>query len=440
MKTRQFTVRANRNTPSGALRRIRSNSRRTFGRFVARCALVHSRSMAMERNRSKLLSESLAREVRPSGIPVAFCNLAIGFGCCAALSLVLADARSYAAVDSAEFPAAPHVRLMPIDGIDTESAFIEAAQSRVDALANRSTVLADSATAAELRLAAVNVILGELLEPSCTRTFFGIDDAESRDDLLGRRRTALDRVEELLNQVREHLAEAPADSDEAASPKSTEGGKDQESAASKMTKDYALLRAFATAMRAYLLDDPGSEEVDPRRAASGLSSALEDARPEVAASAALWQALLRTRESNPQAALAALDPVLLDPPRNAMPYAFFSRLLRCHTMARVENPAAPIAMLLRVEDAVDEWILGDNAKSAARRAVALVRFDALRAWHDRLDPASHADERRWCVERAALIAKSFTEGDDAVFRLHPAVPLIAKGPSDEDNPPEPRRP
>lgn len=329
---------------------------------------------------------------------------------------------------------------MPVNGIDDESAYIEAAQSRVDALVNRSMILSDSATAAALRLAAVNVILGEQLEPSCTRTILGIDDAESRDDMLGRRRTALNRVDELLSQVGEHLAEAPVASGAADSPKSANDGKDQESAASRMAKDYALLRAFATAMRAYLLADPGSEEVDPRRAASGLSSALEDARPEVAAAAALWQALLRTRESNPQAALAALDPVLLDPPRNAMPYAFFSRLLRCHTMARVENPATPIAMLLRVEDAVDEWILGDNAKSAARRAVALVRFHALRAWHDRLDPASHADERRWCVERAAFIAKSFSEGDDAVFRLHPAVPLIAKGPSDEDNPPAPRRP
>ena len=342
-------------------------------------------------------------------------------------------------MDSVEFPDAPHVRLAPVDGIDDESAFVEAVQSRVDALVSRSTLLSDKSKAAIFRLAAANLILGEQLEPTCTRIFLGIDGAEPRDDMPGRRR-ALDHVDELLNRVRDYLTESPTDPDEANSTKPNPGEGEREPAASRMAKDLALLQAFSKALRAYLLAEDGSEDLDSRRAASALSSALEDARPQVAAAAALWQALLRSREADPRPVLAALDPVLLDPSRNAMPYAFFSRLQRCHTMARVEHPAGPIALLMRMEDMVDDWIVGDAEKAAARRAAALIRFQALRVWHDRLDPSASPDERKWCAERAAQIAEGFSEGQDTVFRLHPAVPLIAKPPNDEDIPAAPRQP
>lgn len=339
---------------------------------------------------------------------------------------------SHASTDSVEFPATPRARLAPIDGVDDESAFIEGVQSRVDALVSRAGLLSDKSKAAIFRLAAVNLVLSEQLEPACTRTILGIDSAEPRAEIISRRRAAMDRVDELLDLVDEYLSESPEVAVEAASTKANDDNKNHETAFSRIAKDQALLKAFARAMRAYLLVEIESDKVDARRAASSLSSALEDTQPQVAAAAALWQAMLRTREEDPGPALAALDPALLDPPRAAMPYAFFSRLLKCQTMARAGHPASPIAVLMRVEDAVDEWVVGDAAKAAARRAATLVRFQALRLWHDRLDPSANPDERKWCAERAAaLAAEAFPEGQDTVFRLHPAIPQIVKAPDEE---------
>ena len=199
------------------------------------------------------------------------------------------------------------------------------------------------------------------------------------------------------------------------------------------------LAAFSAAQRAYITsDEPGESSMSPRRAASRLSSLLEDSDPQVAAAANLWQACLRSLEADPSRALAVLDLVLDDPSPKQLPYAFFARLLRCRLIAARGGFTASLALLLQMEPRLDKWIPSDADRATALRATALVEIQILRQWYDHLDASTQIAERRWCAERIdALRTERFGGSNATVFRLKNAVPLMQMTPGPN---PEPLKP
>ena len=254
-------------------------------------------------------------------------------------------------------PALPSVHLAPIGELADVAAYVQAVVGRVDRLVRQAEEAADPMIRADLLLAAANRILAYQLEPACTREFLGITGkrAAADEDAL---RTALDRADALIGRAQTDL------------PVILDG--DASSSGDLRQTKYHLetLQAFSAALRAYLLArngaDPGSnppaapdlpETASARRAALKLSVLLEDPNGQVAAAAAFWQACLRSRAQDVTRVMFLLPPALSNPPGKALPFAFFSKLLRCRLLASSGGHAGALALLAQIEERCDDWLL-----------------------------------------------------------------------------------
>ncbi len=170
----------------------------------------------------------------------------------------------------------------------------------------------------------------------------------------------------------------------------------------------------------------GDAQEAARRAASRLAVLLEDDRPQVAAAAALWQASLRARESDPSRAMSVLGLVLSRPRQGTLPFAFFARLLRCRILASRGGHAVALALLTQLEDRSDIWMAREADRTNALRAITLVEIQVLRDWYARLPGPPDSPQRQWCVDRVkTLIDEHFSEDGSTVFRLTAAIPIVA---------------
>ncbi len=315
-------------------------------------------------------------------------------------------------------PEAPGVRLAAIDGFDDDAAYLRSVASRVAELVELAGRADDPVARADLLLAAANLILAHQLEPACTNALLGVDDkpATARDH--GGLAASLDRADEFLDRA-EAVVQPVQDGDD---PPGS-GGE-----ASK--RRLGMVRAFARALRAYLLPDESAEaKRNARRAASRLSALLEEDDEKVTAAARLWQASLRGREADPTPALSLLDLALSDPPREALTYAFFARLLRCRLVAKQGGFAAALALLSQLEERCEEWFPGEGDRADAVRATTLIEIRILRDWHGRLSAPAQAEEREWCASRIRTLTEARFPGDgNTVLRLHQAVPIVAHPP------------
>ncbi len=338
-----------------------------------------------------------------------------------------------AALDGAFSPsdAFQRVQLAPMPGFDDDAAYLRSVGDRVDELVKSAEGAAGAGNETRrvgFLLAAVNVILAHQLEPSCTRAVLRLPRDQNQLDLatvqggLDRADTLLARAQRTLQSVRE-----------------------SEGADVEWLREAAhrvkTLRAFGSALGAFLAS--GSADVDERgvrRAASLLSPLLEDRRRGVAAAATFWQASLRSLDADPARALSVLDLALADPHTAPIHYALFARLLRCRIIADRGGAAAALALLMQLEERIDEWITDETRRDLAVRTAQLVRLQILTAWRERLSPTDAVDERRWCADRfRALATDRFGEERNHVLRLTPAVPIIAEPPdppseSNEDAP------
>ncbi len=348
-------------------------------------------------------------------------------------------------------PAQPDLQLVPIDDSEDEASYVRTIADRAGAMVDKAAQTDDPVDRADLLLAAANLILAFELEPSCTRRLLGmpaggrsgtpagatgVEPASPPDEasaVSGRRPTAelLDRAASLIAQADATLVAIESLEAELA---------DQ---LNQRRQRVRVLLAFAGAIRAYLLDDQRGEEGPGLRGASSkLAPILEDADTKVAAAARFWQACLRALEDDPTAALARLEPVLVDPGRSTNPYGFFARLLRCRLLARRGHPAGALSLLLQIEERCNDDWFDRPERAAALRTVALVRTQILRDWHGRLATDTHADERKWCRDRIEQLIDLRLAGDSVtVLRLTPAVPIVAVAPAPVPaEPPTPQHP
>ena len=318
----------------------------------------------------------------------------------------------------------PEVRLGALPGFADDGAFLESVTRRIAELQQQAADTDDAQRKAGFLLAAANLLLAEQLEPACTMRFFQLDPPRQKDDGLA--------VAPALARADAFITEA-----EASLPPPTEHNAPDENAPTADRRGNGLrrtsetLRALAQALRAYLTADVDADPArTARRAASGLSVLLEDDNPQVAAAAAFWQACLRAKDPDPTPALAVLDPAVVDPPPDSVRFGFFSRLLRCRVLAARGGSAAALALLLQVEERVNDWFKADAERADAVRACAWLRLRILQDWHDRLDSTSQADERTWCGSQMdTLRTQRFSDPRSAtVIRLSRAIPIIAKLP------------
>lgn len=331
----------------------------------------------------------------------------------------------------------PFLRLATPPGFADDDGFFASTSSRVAELQQQAAEASDVAHKASLLLAAANLILAEQLEPASTRKFmFGrasiLAPHQVQEADEGRAAAvALDQADALVSEAETllHAVKAPPTGEDQTS----------EGQIKELNRIVVTLKAFAQALRVYLVDLSGlppaaQREVDvassraARRAASTLSVMLEDDDPQIAAAAAFWQACLRAMESDPTPALDILDRAIVDLPADAPRFGFYSRMLRCRLVAARGSPAAALALLMQVEERVDNWFKADSDRTDAIRSCAWLRLQILEDWHNRLDPTSHAEERAWCQSRIeSLRTERFSESSGAtILRLNQAIPIIAR--------------
>lgn len=321
---------------------------------------------------------------------------------------------------SAGLPSIPDTRFTPFDAAKDDARFLRENTDAVAALVAAARSANAPLDRADRLLAAANLILAYRLSPACSRRFLRIEQDPAATARQAPAVDALMEADALLRQAGNALAppDGAADAEEA------------DLADRRATLD--VLRAFTIALGAYLsVPAPADVETDARSAASELSPILEHPDPRIAAAARFWQTCLRAQEEDPSPALARLEPALLEPGRDARPYSFFARLLRCQLLAQEGHPATALSLLVQMEELCHQrWFPAESIQPAAG-TIALVRLQVLADWYGRLSGEAHAHERTWCVERMQEIINERFAGDDRdILRISPVVPIIAVAPAE----------
>ena len=301
------------------------------------------------------------------------------------------------------------IRLALADGFADESAYRQAIADEVARLVAQADKANTPGGQVRLRIQAANTILARGLEPACTCKLLGIEDSK-----LVLQPAAVEswltQVDELLRVAREACARAPETWEDRA----------------RLRAEWRIgqLEGFAAGLRAFLLPAPANNTAW-RSAASALSLLREEDDPRVVAAAGLWQAQLRSVEEDKEPAMASLPLALSDPDDATMPYAMFSRLLRCRLIAARGQHAVALSLLAQIEERCEDWFDKDAARQDARRAAILVRTRILAAWADALDTPARSKQRQWCLDRRrSLLETHFIPGACTVMRLAPAIPML----------------
>ena len=312
--------------------------------------------------------------------------------------------------EAVSLPALPEVRLATIDDTPDEGTYARNMSARAHELAEQAKAAAAPEQQAMLRLSAVNLILAHEIEPDCSRRFYGLPSGTPVEDTAA----ALDRADVMLKDVGAQLTSMEGDDP---APEWLASARDR----------HSVLSGFAVGLREYLLPaDPSDAARGARQAASALAVLLEDGREPVAAAAALWHAALRARERGDFDTLSLLPLPLSQPKRPSLPYGFFSRMLRCRLVAERGGHATALALLTQMEERIDEWFGAEVERNDARRALAWLQLEALRAWHGVLSDGRDSEARDWVARRAETLTRErFAEGPAALMRISPAIPLIA---------------
>ncbi len=327
-------------------------------------------------------------------------------------------------VGDRQFPGPPSVLLSGVKDFADELSQAKSIADRVEELVEIAGQKAKPAERAGRLLAAANLILARQLEPHCTRALLRIPEDSAKNSA-----TALsewfNRIDELIQQAGDTIATIRA----AERPTGDESVPDE---SADLKRELDTLRAFANSQRAYLMDreDPDSAS-SKRRAASELAPLLEDSDKRIASASRMWQAALRAEENDPSAALFILEPALADPMPEAMPYAFYSRLIRARLIARRGGSAAGVALLSLIEERADGWFTDPTRRADATRACAYERLRIVRDWYDRLSPVNESDERAWCIAESQRVHDRYFSSVRTVLRLDPAIPDMATPPPAE---------
>lgn len=310
------------------------------------------------------------------------------------------------------------VELAPLIGVDEDAQTPAGVAKAVDRAIQQAQAARDPAETADLLHVAANVILARQVEPACSRALLGLSKSPDGPDApaaLLQADALLEDAAAAIQRVRAGPTPDPDWLDDA-------------------LRRQEVLEAFSAAITAFL-EPKASDEVRGRlrRAASGLSPLLEDEDRAVSASAAMWNAYLRSRAMDPDRVLPLLELGLSDPDPGTMPYGFFARLLRCRLIADRGGFGASLALLVQMEERCGRWFGRSADRKDAVRAIALAELSILRAWREQLEEPAGERARRWCLRRAGeLRADYFPDDAGTVLRLKEAIPILIPAPNTDE--------
>ena len=316
-------------------------------------------------------------------------------------------------------PTLPEVQIRSIPGFDEEKDLRQELGQQVQRVVKSVQDAQSKKDRIERLSAAANLILSRQLEPQVTAKILdtkGLPGSES--DTL-----------ELLNQADSLIQQAQTQLKDSESDESLDGIGDR----------LETLSAFATAMRAYLIPIDGAQkESNMRSAISSLSPVLEDGNIQIAAAANLWQACLRASEGDVARAIDILPFPAANIDKDAMPYPFFAKQLRCRLQTERGGHAGAIAMLIQMEERCDEWFEQKPDRADALRTTRWMQLRALVDWFGKFDATKQIDERKWCINRVKeLTEESFSDDDKTVLRMSPSIPFVFPTPDLEPQPAAP---
>lgn len=323
-------------------------------------------------------------------------------------------------------PAIPDVELALIEGFDDIESYDQSMFDRLTAIKNRIDETKDLNARIRLRLAEANHILAYLLEPACTTKLLRIDAPipGARTPQVQQHFERADRALEQADQSLKLLVDSQENPD---IPPDEDVRQFQSS--------LGILRAFARAQRAYLLEDAEDPKREARRAATGLSALVEHNDAQIKSAALFWQGCLRGMEDDPSSALSRLDYALQNISKSTLPFSYYSRILRCNILADHGSYTLTLSLLLQMQelsrttDHGRSWFFDPASRQQSSQTISLLRIQTLHAWHEKLDEKTHEKERGWCAKQMQqLIDSQFDGKENYVMRLLPAIPIIAPVP------------
>lgn len=330
-----------------------------------------------------------------------------------ALNTVGAASIPDAAPGSSDAPPFTIVHLSPApypNGVSDEQGYARRLAERTRFLLDRCIQTEELAARLRLRIAAVNWMLAAECEPPMSRWLHRIS-----------RESDSERVAQLTKSCIEQLATARTELEQYAGGAETDAAEAEELGATiELLETYA--RTFEACFRGG--ESPGG--IVGSRVTTRLARYLEDDRPEVAASALLWQAAVYGHRDRIDRALLTL-PLATEPPqRETLRYDFFARLMRCRFLTEQDRFAAAWALLLQLEEHAREWFSSVSARDEAVRSAVLQKIALCDAWIAALDSSTQTDAIEWCKEmRKRFVDEHFREKtDQTLMRLNAAAPIV----------------
>lgn len=290
------------------------------------------------------------------------------------------------------------------DGVTTEQGYVDwlAAQHRTF---ERETESASPTTAARHRAHLGNWTLAVRCEPHLTRLLLGIAEAP---DI-----AALDALSEgalrHLTAAREQWPENHR----------------------RQLEDLDLITNFGRAVSLFARSKLGRPDQKlTEKVANELAIWMDDDRREIADAAVLWHCVLHYEIGNMERALKTLPLPLT--PINGSTTKFYLRVLRCSILSDSGSPSLALALILKMEERLEQWLSDESSRQAALCTLTWFRFRIAKSHQPGSDGLYKDIWQDWLGR-----ARETLEDPDApcrLIRLTGAVPLLLAKPEPVSQP------
>ena len=280
------------------------------------------------------------------------------------------------------------------DGVTTEQAYIDwlAAQHHTF---ERETESASPTSAASHHAHLGNWTLAVRCEPHLTRLLLGIAEAP---DI-----AALDALSE---GALRHLA--------AAREQWPEDHREQ-------LEDLDLITNFGRAVSLLARSKLGRpDQKRTEKVANELAIWMDDDRREIGDAAMLWHCALHYEIGNTERALKTLPPPLT--PINGSTTELISRVLRCSILSDSGSPSLALALILKMEERLEQWISDESSRQAALCTLTWFRFRIAKSHQPEGDGLYKDIWQDWLGRARATLED--LDAPCRLIRLTGAVPLL----------------
>jgi len=289
-------------------------------------------------------------------------------------------------------------------GVGTEQGYIDWLAAQQLTL-ERETESASPATAARYRAHLGNWTLAVRCEPHLTRLLLGVAEAPDLAALDALSEDALSH----LTAAREHWPEDR----------------------SEQLEDLDLITNFGRAVSLFARSKLGRpDQKRTEKVANELAIWMDDDRREIADVAVLWHCMLHDEIGNTERALKTLPLPLT--PINGTTTGLYLRVLRCSILADSGSPSLALALILKMEERLEQWIPDESSRQAALCTLTWFRFRIAKSHQPGGDGLYKDMWQDWLGRARATL-----EDPDApcrLIRLTAAVPLLLAKPEPESRP------